>query len=412
MGAAGVLSLIASAVVVGSVIVPARTLALPGASASTVVMIDPARVVDTRVDVGLDGRVVAGQAHQFLVTGPVDPYLDATSETVVKVVVPVGATGVLLNVTAVLPTAPGFLAIRTGTATGVPATAGLNFESGAVIANGITVGLPATGVNAGHIDLYYGTPTAGAVMHVIVDVVGYTTSSGLIDLANRVSALESAGAAGAQGTPGTPGAAGDPGVAGSNGPVEGSACVAGGAAGTIATSFHAVEGLCSVHCDRPGGEVSTFAGSGIFGYADGNGTAASFTGPSGVAVDGTGNVYVADTGNQKIRMITSTGDVTTLAGSGIYGGANGNGTAASFRSPSGVAVDGTGNVYVADTNNHLIRKIAPNGDVTTFAGRGSSGYADGNGTAAIFHTPYGVAVDGAGNVYVADANNQLIRKIT
>jgi hypothetical protein len=103
MGAAGVLSLIASAVVVGSVIVPARTLALPGASESTVVMIDPARVVDTRVDVGLDGRVVAGQAHQFLVTGPVDPYLDATSETVVKVVVPVGATGVLLNVTAVLP---------------------------------------------------------------------------------------------------------------------------------------------------------------------------------------------------------------------------------------------------------------------------------------------------------------------
>ena len=243
----------------------------------------------------------------------------------------------------------------------MPATAGLNFESGAVIANGITVGLPATGVNAGHTDLYYGTPTAGAEMHVIIDVVGYTTSSGLIDLANRVSALESAGVAGApgtNGTPGIPGAAGDPGVAGSNGPVEGSACVAGGAAGTIATSFHAVEGLCSVHCDRPGGEVSTFAGSGIFGYADGNGTAASFTGPSGVAVDGTGNVYVAD------------------------------------------------------TNNHLIRKIAPNGDVTTFAGRGSSGYADGNGTAAIFHTPYGVAVDGAGNVYVADANNQLIRKIT
>ena len=309
MGAAGVLSLIASAVVVGSVIVPARTLALPGASESTVVMIDPARVVDTRVDVGLDGRVVAGQAHQFLVTGPVDPYLDATSETVVKVVVPVGATGVLLNVTAVLPTAPGFLAIRTGTATGVPATAGLNFESGAVIANGITVGLPATGVNAGHIDLYYGTPTAGAVMHVIVDVVGYTTSSGLIDLANRVSALESSGVAGAPGTNGTngtngiPGAAGDPGVAGPNGPVEGSACVAGGFAGKLATSFDDLEGLMSVCCDRPGGDVSTLAG-GSNGYVDGNGTAASFARPEGVAVDGSGNVYVADTQNEVIRKIS------------------------------------------------------------------------------------------------------------
>jgi hypothetical protein len=172
-----------------------------------------------------------------------------------------------------------------------------------VIANGITVGLPATGVNAGHIDLYYGTPTAGAVMHVIVDVVGYTTSSGLIDLANRVSALESAGAAGAQGTPGTPGAAGDPGVAGSNGAVEGSACVAGGLAGKLATSFDDLEGLMSVCCDRPGGDVSTLAG-GSNGYVDGNGTAASFARPEGVAVDGSGNVYVADTQNEVIRKIS------------------------------------------------------------------------------------------------------------
>jgi hypothetical protein len=178
-----------------------------------------------------------------------------------------------------------------------------------VIANGITVGLPATGVNAGHIDLYYGTPTAGAVMHVIVDVVGYTTSSGLIDLANRVSALESSRIAGAPGTNGTngtngiPGAAGDPGVAGPNGAVEGSACVAGGLAGKLATSFDDLEGLMSVCCDRPGGDVSTLAG-GSNGYVDGNGTAASFARPEGVAVDGSGNVYVADTQNEVIRKIS------------------------------------------------------------------------------------------------------------
>ena len=101
-------------------------------------------------------------------------------------------------------------------------------------------------------------------------------------------------------------------------------------------------------------------------------------------------------------------EVTTLAGSGSIGSADGTGTAASFNSPSGVAVDGSGNVYVADTWNHMIRKISSEGVVTTFAGTGSQGSANGTGTAASFNGPSGVAVDGNGNVYVADKDNHLI----
>ena len=171
--------------------------------------------------------------------------------------------------------------------------------------------------------------------------------------------------------------------------------------------------------------VTTLAGSGRQGYADGLGTAASFKWPYGVAVDMSGNVYVADTGNNRIRKITPNGNVTTLAGSGSRGYADGQGTAAIFHSPFGdLAVDGSGNVYVADTNNNRIRKITPSGDVTTLAGSGrnsfngdtavieGSSYADGPGTKASFASPSGVAVDGSGNVYVADTGNHRIRKIT
>ena len=118
-------------------------------------------------------------------------------------------------------------------------------------------------------------------------------------------------------------------------------------------------------------EVTTLAVSGSLGSADGTGTASSFDNPRGVAVDGSGNVYVADTEGHLIRKITSAGVVTTLAGSGSEGSADGTGTAASFNYPSSVAVDGSGNVYVADYYNSLIRKITSAGVVTTLAGRGS-----------------------------------------
>nr|WP_254615922.1 hypothetical protein [Cupriavidus basilensis] len=157
---------------------------------------------------------------------------------------------------------------------------------------------------------------------------------------------------------------------------------------------------------------STLAGSTTSGSADGTGTAASFFVPSSVAADTSGNLYVADSGNAKIRKITPAGVVTTLAGSGIEGFSNGAATAASFFAPYGVAVDAAGNVYVADMNNHAIRKITPSGTVTTLAGTGSMGSADGTGTAASFFAPRGVAVDGIGNVFVADTSNSKIRKIT
>ena len=158
--------------------------------------------------------------------------------------------------------------------------------------------------------------------------------------------------------------------------------------------------------------VTTFAGAGFEGSNDGTGIAARFINPSGVAVDASGNIYVADTGNHLIRKITAVGVVSTFAGSRLQGSADGTGTAASFRYPSGVAVDASGNIFVADSSNHLIRKITAAGVVSTFAGSGAEGSADGTGTAASFRYPYGVAVDASGNIFVADKNNHLIRKIT
>lgn len=160
------------------------------------------------------------------------------------------------------------------------------------------------------------------------------------------------------------------------------------------------------------GVVSTLAGNGTIGYVDGTATAAKFGSVSGVTIDGAGNVYVADQTNNRIRKITPAGVVTTLAGSGAEGSADGIGTAASFNMPWGVATDTANNVYVSDQGNNKIRKITPAGVVTTFAGSGTQGSADGTGTAATFNSPIGITTDEAGNVYVSDYENSKIRKIT
>ena len=161
--------------------------------------------------------------------------------------------------------------------------------------------------------------------------------------------------------------------------------------------------------------VSTLAGQPLSnGSADGTGTSARFYYPSGAAVDSAGNLYVADTDNDTIRKVAvSTGAVTTLAGlAGNSGNADGTGSAARFNSPSGVAVDGAGNVYVADTLNHTLRRVTSQGVVSTLAGAtGSSGSTDGTGSAAQFQGPQGLAIDSASNLYVADTNNHTIRKV-
>jgi streptogramin lyase len=160
------------------------------------------------------------------------------------------------------------------------------------------------------------------------------------------------------------------------------------------------------------GEVTTLAGSGAPGTANGTGTAARFNGPSGVTVDQNGILYVADTDNQKIRKIEAGGVVSTLAGSGSFGSTDGTETLASFNGPSGVAVDVNNNVFVADAGNNKIRKISATGEVTTLAGSGVEGAMDGSGIEANFKYPEGVAVDGNGKVYVADGYNNKIRKIS
>ncbi len=204
--------------------------------------------------------------------------------------------------------------------------------------------------------------------------------------------------------------------------------------------------------------ITTLAGQvGVTGLANGSKTAAQFNYPSGIAVDGSGNAYVADFGNNQIRQITPTGQVSTPFGNaaGSPGSANGTGNSATFNSPNSVAIDGSNNlyvadslnnvirkisgssvttlaggtglnspegvavdaagvVYVADTGNNVIRKITPGGSSTVLAGQvGVAGYSDGAATSvAQFNNPVGIAVDGNGNVYVADMNNSVVRKIS
>lgn len=164
--------------------------------------------------------------------------------------------------------------------------------------------------------------------------------------------------------------------------------------------------------------VTTVAGlAGYLGSTDGVGSSARFHEPLGVAIDSTNNVYVGDYFNNTIRKMTPAGTnwvVTTLAGlAGSSGSADGSGTGARFKGPAGVAVDGAGNVIVGDHLNHTIRKVTPEGVVTTLAGLAlNPGRADGSGSNARFNMPFGVAVDRAGNVYVADQGNDTIRQMT
>jgi sugar lactone lactonase YvrE len=167
----------------------------------------------------------------------------------------------------------------------------------------------------------------------------------------------------------------------------------------------------------PSGIISTFAGNGIAGYSGDSDSAkyAELYNPQGVAIDAAGNVYIADEGNQRIRMVNTAGIISTFAGNGIlgYSGDGGQATAAEFDYPAGVACDASGNVYIADIYNNCIRKVNTVGIITTIAGNGSAAYAGdgGNATAAELFFPQGVACDASGNVYIADEANQRIRMV-
>lgn len=165
----------------------------------------------------------------------------------------------------------------------------------------------------------------------------------------------------------------------------------------------------------PTGDVTTFAGTaGSTGSADGTGSAARFNHPEGLAIDGSGTLYVSDTGNRTIRKITSAGVVTTLAGTpGGYGNNDATGAAATFAHPQALAVDASGNVYVIDPYSSVLRKVSSAGVVTTLAGEAfKAGNSDGTGTAAHFNAPQGLAISASGELYVADTGSHTLRKVT
>jgi len=160
------------------------------------------------------------------------------------------------------------------------------------------------------------------------------------------------------------------------------------------------------------GVVSLFAGSpGVIGSTNGTGSNARFYFPQGLAFDSNGNLYVSDSANHLIRKITPGGVVTTFTGSG-FGSTNGGPTVAKFKNPNGLSFDTAGNMYVADATNNMIRKVDTNGNVTTFAGQTTSGYTNANGTAAQFKGPQGLVFDSQSNLFVTDQSNYAIRKIT
>jgi len=157
--------------------------------------------------------------------------------------------------------------------------------------------------------------------------------------------------------------------------------------------------------------VTTFAGSGAPFSIDGTGIVAAFNNPHGIAIATSGDAYIAETGLFKVRTMTPGATVTTFAGNANSASIDGKGTTASFRSPYGIAVDDAGFLYVTDVSDHIIRKISPAGDVTTLAGSGAPGFSEGAGVSASFDRPSGIAVDIAGNLLVCDTNNNRIRLV-
>ena len=160
------------------------------------------------------------------------------------------------------------------------------------------------------------------------------------------------------------------------------------------------------------GNVSTIAGTGTAGFLDGDATTAQFHNPVGIAVDDNGILFVVDFSNNSVRRIDTEGNVSTIAGTGTSGFLDGDATTAQFQDPVGIAVDDNGIIYVADQANHGIRRIDTEGNVSTIAGTGTSGFLDGDDATAQFSFPQGITVDDNGILYVADVLNHRIRSMS
>ncbi len=173
-----------------------------------------------------------------------------------------------------------------------------------------------------------------------------------------------------------------------------------------------ISDLSSVRIMNKSGDVSTVAGSMTVGFKDGSGAEAAFTSAEGIGINQNDELYIVDNENSSIRKVTPAGMVTTFAGDGTRGFQNGVGTSAQFYEPYGIAMDKSGNFYVGDTFNNRIRKITPDGTVTTYAGDGVEGYRDGSLTTARFYYPRGLAFDADGNLLVVERGNHRIRKIS
>jgi len=163
--------------------------------------------------------------------------------------------------------------------------------------------------------------------------------------------------------------------------------------------------------------ISTVAGNGDFGFSGDGGpaTSAAFVYPIEVALDGAGNLYLNDAGNTRVRKVSTAGIISTVAGNGVegFGGDGRPATSASLRNPVGLALDGSGNLYIADRGNHRIRKVSAGGVISTVAGNGGAGFGGDGGaaTAAGLNVPFDVKADAGGELYIADLNNHRIRKV-
>jgi sugar lactone lactonase YvrE len=168
------------------------------------------------------------------------------------------------------------------------------------------------------------------------------------------------------------------------------------------------------HCIRKitsAGVVTTIAGTGTAGYKDGAAAIAQFNHPAGVAVDSKGNIYVPEISGHHIRKIATDGTVSTFAGSGAADYADGTGTLAAFKVPTAIAIDRYDNLYVAESSNARVRRISPSGVVSTIAGNGIAGFSDGTGTAATLNAPFGIAIDAQGCLYVGEEGGHRVRKL-